>query len=408
MQGLWTPSMFECCVAATSPEILKDSSAQQKRGGSTGHVDALTGLRGFAALVVVFVHGSGLTAYPWLGLHGYGPIALFVLSGFLLIQPFSRWMIGVAERPSIEKFVRRRLYRIFPAYLVVLCVTALILPMSRPLEADGWFRAFTLTNTYGADGLRPGMEHTWSLGTELTWYAALPLIAIAVGTVVRRWWPNRAVPVMVGAFILSLAITVVWRWFITYHVHDFGKQLMFPLWLPGFLACFVGGALLAHTVIAARNDRGSMKALRWFASKSWLVLGVAIGSALLGNSHLGGPWTFEPASFQEVSIRTAACTITALALLAGVAAGDDNSLVNRIFSVRWLVATGRWSYGIYLWHMPAMLLLAREVQIHQGPFGLVVWLAMLLAVAIPLGALTYAFVERPAIAWSKGTPLHLR
>ena len=38
-------------------------------------VDALTGLRGFAALAVVAVHASGRTDFDWFGIHGYGPAA---------------------------------------------------------------------------------------------------------------------------------------------------------------------------------------------------------------------------------------------------------------------------------------------------------------------------------------------
>ncbi|GAA4121526.1 acyltransferase [Knoellia locipacati] len=399
-------------MAATSPEILADASSGTRAGrrlsSAGGHVDGLTGLRGFAALVVVFVHGSGHTAYPWLGLHGYGPIALFVLSGFLLIQPWSRWLIGVADKPSVSTFARRRIWRIFPAYLVVLLVTALVLPGSRPLEADGWFRALTLTNTFGADGLRPGMEHTWSLGTELSWYAAVPLVAVAVATLSRLRGLRHPVRPMLVAVAIAFAVSAGWRYYVMFHVEDFGRMITFPLWLPGFIICFMLGALVAHLLVVEQSGRGTMRAVRWFAGHQWLVIVVALALALLGNSPLGGPWTFQPATFSEVSIRTAACTLLAVVLLVGVAAGADDSPLNRLFSMRWLVATGRWSYGIYLWHMPAMLLLADGVSIQPGFAGLAIWLAILLAVAIPLGALTYHFVERPAIAWSKGIPLHLR
>lgn len=399
-------------VAATSPEILADASsgtrAGRRRSGAAGHVDGLTGLRGFAALIVVLVHGSGLTTFPWLGLHGYGPIALFVLSGFLLIQPWSRWIVGVSDKPSVSTFARRRVWRIFPAYLVVLVVTALVLPGSRPLEADGWFRALTLTNTFSSDGLRHGMEHTWSLGTELSWYVAVPLIAVAVATASRVRGLSHPVRPMIAAVVVAFLVAAAWRYHIFFRVEDFGQMITFPLWLPAFIICFMLGALVAHLMIVEHHGLGSMRSLRWFASHQWLVVVVAVVLGLVGNSQLGGPWTFQPATFTQVTIRTAACTLLALVLLVGVAVGKDDSILNRFFSMRWLVATGRWSYGIYLWHMPAMLLIANELSIQPGVGGLVIWLGILLAVAIPLGALTYHFVERPAIAWSKGVPLSQR
>lgn len=400
--------MFQWRVAATSPEVLNDTSVQTRRGRrrstTAGHVDSLTGLRGFAALSVVMVHGAGLTDYPWAGLHAYGPIALFVLSGFLLIQPWSRWMMGAGEKPVIESFIRRRVWRIFPAYLVVLVVAALVLPTSRPLGADGWVRALTLTNSYGADGLRPGLEHTWSLGTELTWYAVVPLVALGVAKAVHTRFASTPVRPMLIALVVALAISVGYRYYVMFEVHDFGRLITMPLWLPAFIVCFMAGAAVAHMLIAHQQGKASIKGLRWFAARPGLVAAVAVGCALIGNSKLGGAWTFAPASFREISIRTTACTIIAISLLIGVAAGDEKSFLSRLFSARWLVATGRWSYGIYLWHMPAMLLLAREVTIQPGPIGLVIWMAILLAVSIPLGAATYAFVERPAIAWSKRGP----
>ena len=304
------------------------------------------------------VHGAGLTDYPWMGLHAYGPIALFVLSGFLLIQPWSRWIMGAGEKPVIESFIRRRVWRIFPAYLVVLLVAAMVLPTSRPLGADGWVRALTLTNSYGADGLRPGLEHTWSLGTELTWYAVVPLVALAVAKAARQRFSGNPVRPMLIALLIAFGISITYRYYVMYEVHDFARLITMPLWLPAFLVCFLGGAAVAHLLIAEQHGKVSLPRLRWFAARPWLV-----------------------------------------------AAGDETSFLNRLVSARWLVATGRGSYGIYLWHMPAMLLLAREVTIQPGFGGLVIWMAILLAVSIPLGALTYAFVERPAIAWSKkGAP----
>ncbi|KGN32689.1 hypothetical protein N802_17170 [Knoellia sinensis KCTC 19936] len=398
-------------MAASSPEILSEQTqtrSGRRRAASGGHVDGLTGLRGLAAITVVFVHGSGLTAYPWFGLHAYGPIALFVLSGFLLIQPWSKWIIGAAPKPSLDSFIRRRLWRIFPAYLVVLVVAALLLPLSRPVGADGWFRALTLTNTAAADGLRPGMEHTWSLGTELSWYAIVPVVGVLVATLGRRFWPDKPARPILAALGIAIMVSLGWRYFVMFHITDLGQLITFPLWLPAFLFCFLGGAAVAHLMLVARHGQGTMRSLEWLASKPSLVAGIAIASALIGNSTLGGAWTFTAGTFQEILIRTVACTIIATVLLIGVAAGDERSWLNRLFAMPWLVATGRWSYGLYLWHMPLMLLLAREVRIQPGFAGLLIWIAILLAVSIPLAAATYRFVEKPAIAWSKGVPVHSR
>jgi peptidoglycan/LPS O-acetylase OafA/YrhL len=386
-------------VAATSPEILVDQNGGS-RGVIKGQVAALTGLRGFAALVVVVVHASGLTEYPWIGIHGYGPIALFVLSGFLLFQPWSKWMLGRADQPVLRTFFRRRIFRIFPAYLVTLLVVALIYPASRPLDRDGWLRSLTLTQTTAYDGLRPGMEHTWSLNTELSWYVVLPFLGAAAAAVVFRL---RRTPMtaMLGLLGLATCVTIAWRWYVSTHVDDLGGLLTRPFWLPGFIVCFVAGAAVGHVVVADRYEAGGRRLLHRFAARPWLVILSAVVAGSIATSSLGGPWGYTARTEEERLVRFWFCTALALVLLVGVAASDSRSIVNRAFSMRWIVAVGRWSYGIYLWHLPVRDLLARDIEIAPGPFGFVVWLALQLAVAIPLGAATYAFVEKPAIAWSK-------
>jgi peptidoglycan/LPS O-acetylase OafA/YrhL len=385
-------------VAATSPEILVDQPGGPRV--PKGQVAALTGLRGFAALVVVVVHASGLTDYPWIGIHGYGPIALFVLSGFLLFQPWSKWILGRGGQPVLSTFFKRRLLRIFPAYLVTLVIIALIYPASRPLDRDGWLRSLTLTQTTAYDGLRPGMEHVWSLNTELSWYVILPFLGAAAAAVVFKAGrsPGTAVAALLGA---ALCVTVAWRWFLAARVEGLAGLLTLPFWLPGFLVCFVAGAAVGHVVVADRYEPGRRRLLHRFAQHPMLVILSAIAAAGVATSSLGGPWGYEARTDQERLIRFWFCTLLALILLIGVAASDSRSVVNRAFSARWIVAVGRWSYGIYLWHLPVRELLAQDVSIGSGPAGFVVWLSLQLVVAIPLGAATYAFIEKPTIAWSK-------
>lgn len=401
--------MFEWRVAASSPEILTEANGEpltrsaRRRASATGHVDGLTGLRGLAALVVVFVHGSGLTQYPWFGLHDFGPIALFVLSGFLLIQPWSKWIAGAGDKPSVRGFVRRRVWRIFPAYLVLIALTALLIPESRPVNLGGLIRSVTLTTTFDPHGLRHGLEHTWSLGTELTWYAIVPLVGAAAALLARRFWPSRPLLPFGVLLVVAVLISAAWRYYVDFHLTELGQKLTLPMWLPAFTFCFIGGATIGHMVVMKRHGRSTLRPLEWFASKPALVAFVALGAAAIGNSKLGGEWTYTPPTFAESVIRTVACTTVAVVLLVSVAVGPLASWVNRFFSMPWLVATGRWSYGIYLWHMPAMILLANEVPIDPSLGGLFIWIGLLLAVSIPLGALTYTFVEKPAIAWSKRT-----
>lgn len=365
-------------------------------------VDALTGLRGFAALAVVAVHASGRTDFDWFGIHGYGPVSLFVLSGFLLYRPWSVWALGRGTRPEVRTFARRRLLRIFPAYLVVMFAIAVMLPESQPNGPDGWLRAVTLTGTFASDGLRPGFEQTWSLGTELSWYVALPFLGLVAGLVARRRTPRGAFWSTLGLLALSIPVTIAWR--IWTEVEDLGKEFTYSFWLPGFLVCFAGGAAVAHVLEGEKAGIVDLTRVRGWFQRSWLLFVVVVVTVLVCNSALGGPTAYVPATFSERQVRFGCSTLLALLLLAGAVLCRPTSWLPRVMSTRFLTAIGRWSFGIYLWHLPVIVLLEDDFVHRTGFGGFLLWMSCILAISIPLGAATYAWVESPAISWSKKKP----
>ncbi len=370
--------------------------------GRTAQVDSLTGLRGFAALVVVSVHASGRTDFPEFGIHGYGPVSLFVLSGFLLYTPWSRWALGTGSHPKVGTFARRRLLRIFPAYLVVILACAVMLPASQPNGWDGWLRALTLTGTLAGDGLRPGLEQTWSLGTELSWYVALPFLGLFAGLVARRMKDRRrAFWAVTWLLALSLPVTIAWRIWVNLAADELDEKFTWNFWLPGFLVCFAAGAAVSHFLEGGRAGLVDLSGVRRWFSRTWLAVALVILLAAIGTSPLGGPVEYLPADFQERQIRFGASVAVALLLLLACVFSQPNSLVVRFMSTRFMTATGRWSYGIYLWHLPVILLLEDEFTLRTGAGGFLLWMTCIFAVAVPLGAGTYAWVEEPAIAFSK-------
>ena len=386
-------------VAATSPEILTQEGSTARRGVA-GHVDALTGYRGFAALAVLVVHASGRTDYPWIGLHGYGPVALFTLSGYLLVGPWSKWAVGTGPKPDLRSYARRRIARIFPAYLLTLVVVALVYPPSRPRDGESWLRALTLTNFLQPDGLRPGMEHVWSMGTEFSWYFALPVLGGIVALVSRRFVPRRSHLVMGVAVALSAALTVVWLLFIEHAVTGLAGKLTYPMWLPAFIVCFMAGGLVKHLEVTAAG-RPKTGLLRTLAGNQWVVLAAAAVSVVVLVSPLSGPEGYVPLTFSENNVRFASAFALAFVLVLGISGGPSSSHLRRWFSRPWLVTTGRWSYGVFLWHLPVTVVLYENLSVAPGPAGYATWVAIVTVVSLGLGAVTYAWVEKPAIAWSK-------
>lgn len=388
-------------MAASNPEIVLEQRTAP--GRTAAHVDALTGYRGLAALVVLVVHGAGHTAYPEAALDGYGPIALFVLSGYLLVAPWSKWSLGLAGPPDLRSFTKQRLARIFPAYLLVLGVVALIYPASRPQGDGGWLRALTLTNFLSPDGLRPAMEHIWTMGVEISWYAVLPVVGTVLALLGRRLWPGSAVLPVLVVLLAGCLITVAWHLWMRGHT-SLSDQLTYPMWLPAYLVCFLLGATVRHLEIAAPATRAGGAIWARLQRATVLVGAVALVSLGVLLSDLSGPVGWATSiTWSERRTRDLAATILALALLLLVVA-SRRGLTARALSWPPLVDIGRWSYGVYLWHLPVTIILAEHMTILPGPFGFVLWIAVLLAVSTVLAAATYRFLETPAIAWSKRAP----
>lgn len=389
---------------AASSSIEVEEPSRPSSPEKAAEVHALTGLRGFAALVVMSVHASGRTDFPEFGIHGYGPVSLFVLSGFLLYRPWSRWSLVRAGHPRIGTFARRRLLRIFPAYLVVMLAFAIMYPASQPNGWDGWVRALTLTGTLSPDGLRPGLEQTWSLGTELTWYVALPFLGLFAGLVARRFRGRRAFWAGAVLLALSVPVTIGWRIWVAANADTLAEKFTWNFWLPGFLVCFAGGAAVAHFLEGERAGLVDLRRIRGWFDHTWLAVLLMLVVAAIGTSPLGGPVEYSPATFSERSIRFASSTALAALLLLACALSRPSSLLVRFMSTRGMVAAGRWSYGMYLWHLPVIVLLEEDFVHRTGVGGFFLWMATIFVVTIPLGAATYAWVEKPAIAWSKRQP----
>jgi peptidoglycan/LPS O-acetylase OafA/YrhL len=136
-------------VSLTSEPAITIPSSQD----ASGRTRALDGLRGLAALSVFFCHAQGmLPSTALLETLRRSPVRIlwdgaaavslfFVLSGFVLALPFQK---HTAKRLCWPDFVLRRIFRIYPAYLLALGVS-LILRLHGPVlatEANVWFRGF--------------------------------------------------------------------------------------------------------------------------------------------------------------------------------------------------------------------------------------------------------------------------
>src|SRR5580704_8219417 len=153
----------------------------------TSRFASLDGLRCLAVIPVVWHHA---TPWPPPGLLGRGPLGVdlfFAISGFLITTLLlrERRTYGVV---AVGRFYARRALRIFPAYYVVLGLTALraVAWMPAGPVRDHFLRSLPYWATYTANwfvdfdvGHAVIFAFAWSLATEEQFYAVWPWLARA-------------------------------------------------------------------------------------------------------------------------------------------------------------------------------------------------------------------------------------
>ena len=89
----------------------------------------------------------------------------------------------------------RRVARIVPLYWLVLAVVLITVPANRSLGAVDVALNALLLQIYPADALPQALTQAWSLATEASFYAFLPLIAPVIARAARNrdgaWRPGR-------------------------------------------------------------------------------------------------------------------------------------------------------------------------------------------------------------------------
>lgn len=363
---------------------MTSSPAGQSAAGGA-RIRTVDGLRGFAALLVVFDHtvGDSWGLGAWSS-QNHGITVFALMTGFLLSSQFLKRRLDRRERPSMLRFIRARLGRIFPGYWVALAIAAATVGLNAMGPGDAW-RVITLTQTYGTDTPFEGLSPTWSLSLFLSFYLALPIWA---------WWrsrsdsPDRTQASLLWREIGWLLTLIPLSWLVrTTSVTDpVAPDAVFTL--LGRADWFAIGMILA--ALAIGHSRGLLP--RW-ALLPGRYPGIAFGCALA----LTVISALIPLRFEELRDQfdtLAGATLVAAAVLHGqVLRGPQRLLASRPAQ-----ALGRWSYGIFLWGYISMKAVDQLFPgISTGPH-----LVLAMAGGIAFGAASWRFVEEPAARRLRG------
>lgn len=178
-----------------------------------GKLIGLDHLRALAITMVVFYHYRMFGHPQWLdktiGFGWSGVDLFFVLSGYLISSQLFATMVK-GKPISLPEFYIKRIFRILPAYFVVLAIYFLIPAFHEREELSPLWKFLTFTQNFDLNIKRFGtFSHVWSLCVEEHFYLFFPLVLVAV---VRSGLQKKAWTLLLALFIFGLVIRL-YSWY---------------------------------------------------------------------------------------------------------------------------------------------------------------------------------------------------
>lgn len=373
----------------TSPAVAPAAGRQRS------FLPALEGMRGLAALGVLLTHvafQTGATAIPVFGRllerFDMAVAVFFALSGFLLWRPHAAAARGLGTAPALGHYLRHRIARIMPAYWIVVCAVLILVPAAAGTAGPQvWFSNLLLLQVFIPLTLTDGLTQMWSLSVEVAFYLVLPLLAWLL-----HGLRGRAATARVPAVLILGLVFLSWN-FIPVPTPN---AIHADNWLPAYIPWFAGGMLLAELLCDDRRARW-----RRLLGNQWLMWTIAGVFFALSATDLGGVAGLTRAQPWQYAAKMGLGAVIGFTLLAPLVLGPAEK------RHRWLTSApaatvGRWSYGIFIWHLAVLSALFPVFGIlpFQGDFVKVLLLTV--AFTLPIAAASHALVEEPCRRWARG------
>ena len=335
----------------------------------------IDGLRAIAVIAVILFH---------LGCPGFkggflGVDVFFVISGFLMTAILTREMSE--GRFGWLDFWSRRIRRLMPAFLTMVIALLAVAPWwifqgdHPPMGTDLLGSLFWVSNVifyrFSGDYWGPTAEespllHVWSLSIEEQFYLVLPCLI---------WWcvVKRRTGI---AGMLSMLGIVSFAFFVYCERHH--PEAAFYL-LPSRMWEFLLGGLMATPLASKDRPRLWMKVDRWRE-----IIGLLM---IVPSFHLIdrlSPWIILPVLG------------SALLVLPSPPNKDREPYVPLLLGTLLrhpsLTTIGKWSYSLYLWHWPVIIIAKQWNLPGQYPTG---WICIVITVFVGLSVLSYYLIEIP-------------
>ncbi|HWF67785.1 MAG TPA: acyltransferase [Acidobacteriaceae bacterium] len=374
---------------------LHNSSVPRNRpkNPEPNHKPELDGIRGFALLAVMLSHGgplilrggllSKLLVYAMIP--GWAGVELFfVLSGFLIAGILLK---SKSADNYFSSFYIRRCLRIFPIYYLVVTVGLIVslynpwwnslLPSLVKTRVAYYFYLQNWPIFWGHGLFSNGVfGHFWSLAVEEQFYLVCPMVIWLL--------PENSILWLCTA---GLVAALPFRFFIVQrYAEDFTAMALTSSRIDGLLI----GVMLA---IFLRRGQIPIR---------WVYLMLATGGAIVAYIAV-----FHHTELVATYFYMPTIGITAFSLLSGgLLALSQRQIgwLRYILTARWLRTTGKYSYGMYIYHVPVYAITDRSLTGHWGiPLPLPLHLALpymclLFAITFLVAKISYDYFESKILA----------
>jgi peptidoglycan/LPS O-acetylase OafA/YrhL len=354
------------------------------------HVPPLDGIRALAILLVL-PHNIDLLrppvpllAYPaimvthagWIGVQLF-----FVLSGFLI----SGNLLDTRGAGNyFSAFFGRRALRILPLYFAVLCIAFVIAPalVTLPPEFRAtqsqqiWLWTFLTNWTQPYEGGVFGFGHFWSLAVEEQFYLLWPFVVLLCR-------PGRLLWACGAAVLTALVVRVLL--FLAHFPHE-------TLYM--FTVCRMDALALGAAVAALIRIPPALEWLRPRAVSIAMAAAITLIVAVIGTRGL---------AMYDMSTQTVGYTVLSLgfALVVLLTTLPTTGLLRalmRVLSSTPLRLIGRYSYGIYVFHLPLHVffgaVLMQRIAPNPTDGQALAYTAVMAVASFMVAALSYELFER--------------
>lgn len=356
------------------------------------YIPGLDGLRTLAVFAVIAYH-LDLSWAPG-GLLGVN--LFFVLSGYLITNILQvQW--EHSGTLNLKNFWLRRAKRLLPALFVMLAGvmlwTVLFAPerlaalkseiMAAVFYVSNWYLIFHEVSYFESFGPPSPFGHLWSLAIEEQFYLFWPLL-LGLGFRLlrqRKWIIGGTVAI---ALVSALAMALIYI-----PGHD-PSRVYYGTDTRAF-------ALLLGAALAMVWPSGRLSA-ELTGAKRLALDGAGIFGLLVVLWMIFRTNQYQPFLYQSGLLIFSVAAAVLVAVLAHPA-----SRLSGLFGWGPLCLLGKWSYGIYLWHYPIIVLSSPLV--NTGEPDALRSLCQI-SISVLLAALSYYLIEEP-IRFGKVKPLHL-